>query len=152
MKDKIQLLEEIRGEFAAETDERKRRRIAFDLIALIPPDQAADLIPLLDDKDLWVQERAAEILGKLRYQPAISKLVEVAARETTRVPNARIAALIALGKMKWPASFEHLIKLSQKIPAPFHPYIYKALEHNGYPIKIENGRWLYQHDGEWSSL
>jgi hypothetical protein len=145
-------LQQLRNKFSSETNARKRRQLAFDLLAIIPAENSADIIPYLDDPDLHVQERAAETLGRHRHEPAIPLLIQLAQRETTKVHNARIGALLALGRIKTPRSLDALLSLSAAIPHAFHPYIFKALELHGCPIKFENGQWKYQLQDQWRTL
>lgn len=147
-------LQQLREQHRTATNSRKKRKLAFDIMALIPADRAAELLPFLDDEDLHVQERATELLGKHRYQPAIPRLVEVAKRETTRIHNPRIGAILALGRMKSDAGLKSLFDLAPVIPNGFHAYIIQAFSHHGLPTKLDAGRWKFQMPGseDWRTL
>jgi HEAT repeat protein len=147
-------LEQLYERFRSTIDVQKRRQLGFDIIALTPPERTPDLLGFLEDQDLWVQEEAAEALGRRRYQPAIPQLVKVAQRETTRVHNARIGAILALGRMKSAEGLEALLGLAGTIPTSFHPYLVKAMELHGCPIKYEGGQWKFQLPGtnQWSTF
>lgn len=146
------ILDTLRQQFRSATAHRSRRQLAFNVMALIPPNRAEELFPFLDDEDLWVQERAVETLGKYQHQEAIPLLIKVAERETTRIHNARIASIVALGRMKSAPALEGLFHLARVIPEPFYIYIYGALGEHGFKTKFEAGQWKYQHEGEWRSL
>jgi HEAT repeat protein len=61
-----------------------------------PTDIETRIYPFLDDEDMYVQERAIELLGFHQYQPAVAKLTDLA---TNAKPNGRTAAKIALKKI-----------------------------------------------------
>jgi hypothetical protein len=82
---------------AGTADDERRKQTAFALLALTaPPDIETTLYPFLDDEDMYVQERAIELLGFHRYQPAQAKLTELV---TTAQHNGQLAAKIALQKI-----------------------------------------------------
>ncbi|MGE7112536.1 hypothetical protein [Lysinibacillus sp. NPDC047702] len=80
-----------------ELDEEKRTQYMFSIMALTPYTQLHEIIPLLEDMDMWVQERAAEILGFHRYLPAREKLNWV--KEHGQY-NGKMAAEIALRRIR----------------------------------------------------
>ncbi|MBO2011606.1 hypothetical protein [Hymenobacter negativus] len=84
--------------FTAETDEDQlRTQTAFAIMALTSPTDIETLLyPFLDDEDPYVQERAIELLGFHRYQPAAAKLT---ALTVSAKPNGRTAAKVALKKI-----------------------------------------------------
>lgn len=147
-------LEQLYQQFRSVSDVKKRRKLAFDVIAMTPPERTSELLSFLDDQDLWVQEGAAEALGMRKFQPAIPELMKVAQRETTRVHNARIGAILALGRMKSAEGLQALLGLAGAIPSGFHSYIVKALELHGCPTKFEEGKWKFQVPGssQWSTF
>lgn len=74
-----------------------RRFFAMSMMQVSPRSDLDEVVvPFLDDRDMYVQERAAVILGEHRYGPARAKLEEVA-RDGT--PNGRLAAKGALDKL-----------------------------------------------------
>ena len=93
-----EIIRKLHTALAAETAEDERRtQTAFALLALTaPPDIETTLYPFLDDADMYVQERAIELLGFHHYQPALAKLTELA---TTAQHNGQLAAKIALQKI-----------------------------------------------------
>ena len=93
-----EIIRKLHTVLAAETaDDERRTQTAFALLALTaPPDIETTLYPFLDDEDMYVQERAIELLGFHHYQPALAKLTELA---TTAQHNGQLAAKIALQKI-----------------------------------------------------
>ncbi|MEO3944273.1 hypothetical protein [Gorillibacterium sp. CAU 1737] len=77
-------------------DER-RCQYLFSLMALTPYEDLDSLLIYLEDEDMFVQERACEIVGHHRYEPAREKLNWVAAEGTH---NGKLAAKKALAKMR----------------------------------------------------
>lgn len=80
-----------------ELNEAKRTQYLFSIMALTPRAQLHEILPLLDDSDMWVQERAAEILGFHRYVPASEKLNWV---KEHGQHNGKLAAELALKRIE----------------------------------------------------
>ncbi|MEK4738765.1 MULTISPECIES: hypothetical protein [Bacillus] len=80
-----------------ELTEEKRAHYLFSIMALTPYAQLHEILPLLDDPDMWVQERAAEILDFHRYVPASEKLNWV---KEHGQHNGKLAAELALKRIK----------------------------------------------------
>ncbi|HHK5552114.1 hypothetical protein COL11_08905 [Bacillus anthracis] len=80
-----------------ELNETKRTQYLFSIMALTPRAQLHEILPLLDDSDMWVQERAAEILGFHRYVPASEKLNWV---KEHGQHNGKLAAELALKRIE----------------------------------------------------
>lgn len=93
-----EIIRKLHTALAAETaDDERRTQTAFALLVLTaPPDIETTLYPFLDDADMYVQERAIELLGFHHYQPALAKLTELV---TTAQHNGQLAAKIALQKI-----------------------------------------------------
>lgn len=92
-----EIIEKLFSEFNSENDEEIRQQIAFSIIALTSTEEIEDNIyPFLDDEDMYVQERAIQILGFHKYKPAKEKLIEL---KKTAMYNGQTAAGIALKKM-----------------------------------------------------
>lgn len=153
--------EELLRDFKLAPASRTRRKLAFDVMALCPADDSSLLLALLDDEDLWVQERAAELLGKRRCEAAVPKLLEVVRRPVARVPNARIAAILALGRIRSDSATQKLEAVACELAGTgFEPYFIKGLELAGWSTKLEPGgsgrapRWWYRPLGgkEWKPL
>lgn len=82
-----------------ELDDDQRCQYLFSLMALTPYSRLDALLPCLADEDMFVQERACEIMGFHRYKPAYEKLKEVAEHGTH---NGKMAAKRALSQIKRP--------------------------------------------------
>lgn len=154
-------LEKLLQECKLATNLRTRRKLAFDVMALCPLEDPALLLAWLDDEDLWVQERAAELLGKRRCEVAVPKLFEVVRRPTARVHNARIAAILALGRMQSESVTLKLEALASELAGSgFGPYFIAAFELAGWSTKLEPGgsgqapRWWYcpRDSDAWKAL
>lgn len=73
-----EILEKLFSEFNSENHEDLRQQIAFSIIALTLKEEIEDNIyPFLFDEDMYVQERAIQILGFHKYKPAKEKLIEL---------------------------------------------------------------------------
>ena len=74
------------------------RATAAAAILLLPPDEsAANLIPLLNDKDEFVRREIAYALGKTRNRTAVSPLIERLLND--KLDSVRAAAAVALGEI-----------------------------------------------------
>lgn len=80
----------------ASIDDDQRCQYLLSIMALTPYQHLNMLLGYLDDEDMYVQERACEILGYHRYEPASEKLQEVLNHGTH---NGKLAAKIALSKI-----------------------------------------------------
>lgn len=90
-------------------DERDDHHYAFNIMALTPPEETASILEFLDSDDMWIQERACEVLGIRQYAPAIDRLADLA---VNGLPNSRTAAPIALGRIGTPESRKALSALN----------------------------------------
>ncbi|MCF6142396.1 HEAT repeat domain-containing protein [Flavobacterium sp. K77] len=92
-----EIIEKLFSEFNSENDEDIRQQIAFSIIALTSKEEIEDNIyPFLDNEDMYVQERAIQILGFHKYKPAKEKLIEL---KKTAMYNGQTAVGIALKKI-----------------------------------------------------
>lgn len=78
-------------------DDDLRCQYIYSIMALTPNSGLDSLIPYLDDEDMYVQERACEIMGFHRYIPAREKLLEVS---LSGMPNGKSAAKRALARIR----------------------------------------------------
>ncbi len=74
-----------------------RCQYIFSIMALTPKRYLDSLIKYLDDEDMYVQERACEIIGFHRYIPAREKLIEVS---KNGMHNGKLAAKRALSRIR----------------------------------------------------
>ena len=89
-----QIIDQLSLELKTETDEQRIQQLAFSIMALTSIDDIeTNIYPFLDDEEMYIQERAIEMLGFHKYKLAKEKLIEL---ETTAMPNGRNAAKIAL--------------------------------------------------------
>lgn len=79
-----------------EADDEVKTQLAFSIMVLTPPDKLEELYPFLDSDDMYIQERAIDILGFHRYVPAAGKLTEL---QTTAFHNGQSAAARALKRI-----------------------------------------------------
>lgn len=73
------------------------RRAAVEALALSSAAHAGAVMALLRSDDMWIQERAAQILGHWRWEPAIAGLVEVVRTGQHNGRGAGIRALQHIG-------------------------------------------------------
>jgi len=98
VKQDVQAIKELKNLLKnPELDEDKRTQYLFSIMAITPYTQLDEIIPLLEDSNMWVQERAAEILGFHRYLPAKEKLNWV--KEHGQY-NGKMAAELALKRIR----------------------------------------------------
>lgn len=74
-----------------------RCQYIFSIMALTPIKHLESLIKYLDDEDMYVQEKACEIIGFHRYIPAREKLLEVS---KNGMHNGKLAAKRALARIR----------------------------------------------------
>ena len=83
-------MQQLRQAAEQSDDDEIRQCLHFAWFNLIAKDEIAQwLLPYLDDEDMYVQERAIELIGKHNYQDARDKLYEL---QTTALPNGQTAA------------------------------------------------------------
>ncbi|MDO5640611.1 MAG: hypothetical protein Q4G28_12170 [Neisseria sp.] len=91
------IIETLQSDFTSEADEDIQTQIAFSIIALTSIDEIEEnIFPFLDDEDMYIQERAIQILGFHQYKPAKEKLMEL---KKTAMPNGQTAIKTALEKL-----------------------------------------------------
>jgi hypothetical protein len=79
-----------------EADDDIKTQLAFSIMSLTPTDNLEELYPFLNSDDMYIQERAIDMLGFHRYMPAADKLAEL---QTTALPNGQSAAVRALKRI-----------------------------------------------------
>ncbi|ACT04232.1 SMI1/KNR4 family protein [Paenibacillus sp. JDR-2] len=80
-----------------ELSDELRCQSIFAILALTPKDHLDSIVKYLDDEDMYVQERACEIIGHHRYLPAKDKLTEVS---EFGMHNGKMAAQQTLAKLR----------------------------------------------------
>ena len=96
----VEAQKQLRAEYATAqiNDELDEHHYAFNIMALTPTNQTESILEFLeplDSRDMWIQERACNLLGHRRFHPATARLGEVVRTGDT---NGRMAALRALGR------------------------------------------------------
>lgn len=95
--ERSELIEKLFTKLKAEADEDCIQQLAFMIMALSLNDEIeTNIYPFLDDENMYIQERAIQLLGFHRYKPAREKLIEL---KTTAMPNGKYATKLALGKI-----------------------------------------------------
>jgi len=92
------IIEKLFIEFKKESDDEKRQQFAFSIMALTGINEIEkNIYGFLEDEDMYIQERAIELLGFFEYVPAREKLEKLV---NTAMPNGQTAAKIALKKLR----------------------------------------------------
>lgn len=79
-----------------------RQQVAFSVMALVKSEEIESKVyPLLDDEDMYIQERAIEIIGFHKYEPARNKLIEFTKTAMANGKSAAGKALKELNKNKY---------------------------------------------------
>ncbi len=154
-------VKELRAEYASATiaDERDHHHYAMNIMGLTPPADTPSILEFLDTDDMWIQERACNILGHRRYEPVIGKLGTIACEGTT---NGRGAAIRALGRIGTPTALETILQCAPKFDRGSMYWIADALQLCGCAVKKDNidpkgiktPDYLYQLPGKttWQKL
>jgi hypothetical protein len=140
-------------------DELDEHHYAFNLMALTPLEQTASIMEFLDSDDMWIQARACDNLGHRRFEPATSKLGEIARAGTA---NGRSAARRALGRIGSRDAVEQLLQCIPHVEKGAEYQLFDALAACGCetrkanidPRGIESPDYLFRLPGEteWRKL
>lgn len=151
----------LRMEYASASidDEPDHHHYAMNIMGLTPPTETPTILEFLDTDDMWIQERACNILGHRRYEPVVEKLGTIACEGTT---NGRGAAIRALGRIGTPAALEAILRSASRFDRGSQYQIADALQACGCAVKkdnidpngIQTPDYLYQLPGktEWRKL
>ena len=91
------IIDQLSIDLKTETDEQRIQQTAFSIMALALANEIESIIySFLDHEDMYIQERAIELLGFHKYRPAKDKLKELT---TKAMYNGQTAAKIALKKI-----------------------------------------------------
>lgn len=112
-----------------------RASAAAAILSLPADESAANLIPLLNDKDEFVRRETAYALGKTRSRTAVSPLIERLL--TDKIDSVRAAATVALGEIGDETAVSSLAavlspqlalpsKRSKKSKKPENPFVLRA--------------------------
>jgi hypothetical protein len=136
-----ELVKSIRPNYEHAANDDQRAYWAMCIMALTPPAHTATLMEFLDVDDIWIPERACQILGSRKFEPAIEKFVALARAGKA---NSGIASLMALGKVGTLQCRELLISLAGELRPGVSIYIAKALEECGCEVGHTDGNWRYR--------
>lgn len=151
----------LRTEYASATieDERDDYHYAANIMGVTPPSETESMLEFLDSDDMWIQERACNIVGHRRYEPVIKKLGTIAREGTT---NGRPAAMAALGRIGTPAAVAEILESAPHFDKGSHYHVAGALERCGCAVRKDNidpkgvriPDYLYQLPGDttWRKL
>ncbi|GAB1855901.1 hypothetical protein MHTCC0001_07360 [Flavobacteriaceae bacterium MHTCC 0001] len=79
-----------------------RQQIAFSAMSLVKSEEIESYIyPFLEDEDMYIQERAINIIGFHKYEPARNKLIELTKTAMANGKSAAGRALKELNKNKF---------------------------------------------------
>lgn len=127
------------------TEDDERRYFCFCIIGLTPPKSLHAILEFLEDEDMWVQERAANVLGFRGFEPAISQLAKIALLGTG---NGVTAAMSALGRIGTADCRDALLKCLPSRAAGYAAYLGGALRSCGCEATHDRGKWRYRLPGE----
>jgi hypothetical protein len=92
----------------------EREQYAYAIIVLTPYEQTNALLPFTEDEDFYIVEKACDVLGLRRWEPAVNRLAEVALRG---ISNGRVAAIRALGRIGTGEALGELVRVHEALPA-----------------------------------
>ena len=92
-----EIVTELLTELELIEQEDRKQQIAFSIMNLTSESEIESIIyPFLDNQDMYIQERAIELLGIYKYKAARNKLIELT---KTAMPNGKSAAGKALKEL-----------------------------------------------------
>ena len=103
-----------------EYDEEKKQYFAFCAMNLLPMSETENLLEFTKSEDMWVQEKACELIGKKKYEPGISILVDVVKHG---MHNGKMASMIALRNFKTKESEKEVKNLYQEVEEGYKIYL-----------------------------
>lgn len=101
-------------------DKRLMRQLIFAQITLIPYVRTDEVYEYLASEDMFIQEKAVELLRKRKYAPAVYQLFEIA---KTGMQNGKIAAIIALKEINTLESKKCIEELRTILPDSYSVYL-----------------------------
>ncbi len=95
------IITELKAKLAAEEQEDIRQQLAYSIMILISHDEIeSNIYPFVEDEDMYIQERAIQMMGYHKYKAAREKLIELT---KSAMPNGRSAAAKALKEINKPS-------------------------------------------------
>lgn len=95
------------------------QRAIYQALALSSATHASQVMNLLSSHDMWIQERAVEILGHWRWEPAVASIADVV-RDGQH--NGRVGGILALKKIDSPEARAALESLQTELSDGFDAY------------------------------
>jgi len=124
-----------------DSDDEQKRDYAKSMMALTPQEHTDQIVPFLDEDDMWIPATAARILGARKYEPAIPKLTEVG---LTGRMNGYQTAIIALGNIGTKACLKALIRINDAKVCGHDYFLAGALEECGCQTREQGEGWEYR--------
>ncbi|MBN3526795.1 hypothetical protein [Paenibacillus apiarius] len=101
-------------------DEDFRLQLIFSKLTLMPCSRTEHLYEYLLSDDMYVQDKAVEIIRKRKYTAAAAQLFEVA---KNGMHNGKVSAILALKELKTIESKQFLKELKTVLPASYLIYV-----------------------------
>ena len=97
-----------------------KQQLYYALISMIPFSNSEELYEYLKSDDMYMQEKAVEVLRKRRYKQAAKKLFDIA---KNGMQNGKISAICALKEFNTKETGKMLKELEEILPKGYHAYL-----------------------------
>lgn len=111
--------------FEVAEDEEEKLQLAYCIMQITPFEETDSLLDFLQDQDMYIQEKAAEIIGRRKYEAAVPQLAQLVLEGG---PNGRIAAIRTLKNIGTKSSREKLQELVKLVSPSYKKNIEDALK------------------------
>ncbi len=93
------IIDKLKTELISKEQEDVRQKLAYSIMTLtFDSEIESNIYPFLEDEDMYIQERAIQIIGYHKYKPARNKLIELTKTAMTNGKSAAGKALKELNK------------------------------------------------------
>ena len=117
----LETVKQIKQVLEAESlDEDYKQQLYFALVSMIPFSCSEELYEYFDSEDMYVQEKAVDVIRKRKYIQATQKLFDVA---KNGMYNGRMSAIFALKAFKTQETANMLKELEEILPKGYHVYL-----------------------------
>lgn len=113
--------------FREETGYEKKQHLAFCAMNLLPLSETDKILEFVRSDDMWIQERACQLLGEKKSEKAIPVLAEVARSGNH---NGKIAAMIALRNFNTQESKFEIERLLNEVEDDYRIYLKPNYQQN----------------------
>jgi len=96
-----------------------RQQLMYALISITPFSCTEDLYKYLKSDDMYIQEKAVNVIRKRRYKKAADKLFDIA---KNGMHNGKISAICALKEINTKETSDMLKELERILPKGYQPY------------------------------